>query len=309
MITRDDIRAAHARIQPHVRLTPTVQLEAGALGLDHAVTLKLEHLQATGSFKLRGAFNNLLSREIPEAGVVAISGGNHGAAVAHAATTLGIKSVVYVPEAIAVEVKLQRMRDFGAEVITVPGDTNAAFEAYSAHAKRTGAAEVHPYDGPWTLAGQGTVAKEISEQAGIDTLLVSVGGGGLIGGVLSWMQNDVKVVSVETTETACMAKSRDAGELVQIKPGGISASGLGANMIGDMGWEAAQTWLGGSVVVSDADTIEAGKRLWSGARIVVEPGAATALAALTSGAYRPEADERVGVLMCGGNAEPNWFEV
>ena len=309
MITRDDIRAAHDRVRSHIRLTPSVTLEAGALGLDHAVTLKLEHLQATGSFKLRGAFNNLLSRDIPEAGVVAISGGNHGAAVAHAATTLGIKSVVYVPEAIAVEVKLKRMRDFGAEVITVPGDTNAAFAAYADHAKRTGAAEVHPYDGPWTLAGQGTVAKEISEQAEIDTLLVSVGGGGLIGGVLSWMRGDVKVVSVETTETACMAKSREAGELVQIKPGGISASGLGANMIGDMGWEAAQNWLGGSVVVSDGATIEAGKRLWSGARLVVEPGAATALAALTSGAYRPEKDERIGVLMCGGNAEPNWFEV
>jgi threonine dehydratase len=307
LITRDDIRAAHKRIAPYVRRTPTLSLEQGALGLGYRVSLKLEHTQATGSFKLRGAFNNLLSNPLPKAGVVAISGGNHGAAVAHAATTLGVPSTVYVPGAIAVEVKMQRMRDFGAEVVAVPGHVEDAFEAYTAHAKKTGALEVHPYDSDLTLTGQGTVAAEIQDQMEIDTLLVSVGGGGLIGGVLSWMRDDVRVVSVETTQTDCLAKSRAAGKLVSIVPGGISASGLGANQIGTLGWEAAQRWLADSIVVTDEDTIEAQRRLWAAARLVVEPGAATALAALTSGAYAPEKDERVGVLLCGGNAAPDWF--
>ena len=307
MTSRDDIRAARDRIAPHIRLTPILTLEAGALELDHKITLKLEHLQATGSFKLRGAFNNLLAADPPEAGVVAISGGNHGAAVAYAASRLGLRSTVYVPGPIAVEVKLERMRGFGAKVVVVPGHIDAAFQAYRDHAAQTGALEVHPYDSDATLAGQGTVAAEIAEQAEIDTLLVSVGGGGLIGGVLSWFQNDVKVVSVETQQTSCLAQSMAAGQLVTITPGGISASGLGASTIGSRGWQAAQSWLGDHVVVSDKDTIDAQRRLWGAARLVAEPGAATALAALTSGAYRPAKDERVGVLICGGNASPDWF--
>lgn len=307
MITRDDIRAAHERIAPYIRRTPAHALEAGALGLPFPVSLKLEHTQITGSFKLRGAFNNLLSRDIPDAGVVAISGGNHGAAVAYAATRLGTTSTVYVPSNIAVEVKMARMRGFGAEVIAVPGDVDATIKVYAEHAERTGAMEVHPYDSDLTLAGQGTVAREIRDQMDIDTLLVSVGGGGLIGGVLGWMQDDVKVLAVETEQTACLAKSRAAGELVTIAPGGISASGLGASQIGALGWQATQNWLSDALVVSDADTIEAQRRLWGASRLVVEPGAATALAALTSGAYVPQNDERVGVLLCGGNADPDWF--
>lgn len=307
MITRDDIRAAKARIEPHIRRTPVLMVEGDALSLGNPVLLKLEHTQASGSFKLRGAVNNLMSRDIPDVGVVAISGGNHGAAVALAATKLNIPSVVYVPELLAVEVKMRRMRDLGAEVIAVPGDVDDAIRAYTAHAERSGAVPIHPYDSPETLAGQGTVAVELAEQADADTVLVSVGGGGLIGGLLSWFRGDTKVVAVETEQTACLAKSLAAGERVHITPGGISASGLGASQIGKLGWHAAQTWLGDSVVVSDADTFDAGRRLWDAARLAVEPGAATALAALTSGAYTPDPGERVCVMLCGGNAEPGWF--
>ena len=307
MIGRSDIEAARMRIAGYVRRTPVHYLEASALSLKVPVTLKLELLQATGSFKLRGAFNNLLSADLTEAGVVAISGGNHGSAVAYAATSLGVASTVYVPQSYTTEVKLERMRSFGANVVAVPGTIEEAFKAYTDHAAQTDALEVHPYDSDLTLAGQGTVGVELSEQVEIDTLLVSVGGGGLIGGIMSWFQKDLNVVSVETEETSCLAQSLKIGDLVSIIPGGISASGLGASVIGDRGWQAARQWLGGQVVVSDAATTEAQKRLWEATRIVGEPGAATALAALTSGAYVPEKDERVGVLLCGGNAAPDWF--
>ena len=307
MIGRAEIEAAYGRISPHIRRTPVAERDVDALGLGFPVTLKLEHLQATGSFKLRGAFNNLLTQTLSEAGVVATSGGNHGAGVAYAATALGIPSTIYVPAAIAAEVKLRRMRGFGATVIAVPDPVGQAYIECQAHAARTGALEIHPFDSDATLAGQGTVALELSAQAHIDTLLVSVGGGGLIGGILSQYQDDVRVISVETELTASMAPSREKNEQVSILPSGISASALGASAIGDRGWAAAQMWLAGHVVVSDADTFEAQRRLWEASRIVVEPSAATALAALTSGAYLPEKDERVAVLLCGANAEPDWF--
>ncbi|MCG6902210.1 MAG: serine/threonine dehydratase [Rhodobacter sp.] len=309
MISRADIEAAHARIAPHIRRTPVQSLEGAALGLPYPVTLKLEHLQATGSFKLRGAFNNLLSADLtPETEVVAISGGNHGAAVALAASRLGVRSTVFVPGAIAVEVKLARIRAFGATVEVVEGSVDDAFTAFEARASDPGTVQAHPYDSELTLQGQGTVAREIAEQApGIDTLMVSVGGGGLIGGVLSWFQDRVKVVAVETTGTSGLAQSLAAGHSVTISPSGISASGLGAATIGALPMQAINRWLGGSVVVSDEDTKAAQRRLWDGARLIGEPGAATALAALTSGAYVPEKDERVGVLICGGNASPDWF--
>jgi threonine dehydratase len=307
MIGRADIEAAYERISPYIRRTPVVEMDALALGLDFPVTLKMEHLQATGSFKLRGAFNNLLTQALSDAGVVATSGGNHGAGVAYAATALGKPSTIYVPASIAAEVKLRRMRGFGADVVAVPDPVGQAYVECQAHAARTGALEIHPFDSDATLAGQGTVALELSAQAEIDTLLVSVGGGGLIGGILSHYQDDVRVISVETEQTASLAKSREQGEVVTILPGGISASGLGASAVGERGWAAAQKWLAGHVVVSDADTFEAQRRLWEAGRIVVEPSAATALAALTASAYVPERDERVAVLLCGGNAEPDWF--
>lgn len=308
MIGQADITAAGERIAPHIRRTPLVQVEAGMLLSNHEIALKVESLQASGSFKFRGATNTILSNDIPSAGVVAISGGNHGAAVALAATRAGVNSTVFVPEGIAVSVKMERMRNFGAEVVSVPGHVDEAIKAYEVHAQSTGALPIHPYDAFATLAGQGTVAREIEDQtAEIDTLFVSVGGGGLIGGILSWYQDRVKVIAVETEGTNCLARSLAAGEKKIIQPSGISASGLGANSVGEMPWKIAQKWLGDYVVVSDDDTKEAQKILWDSTRILGEPGAATALAALTSKAYVPAPDERVGVLICGGNADPDWF--
>ncbi len=308
MIARDAIRAAYDRIRPHIRRTPVLELEPGALGNEHPVTLKLEHTQITGSFKVRGAFNNLLDAALPKAGAVAISGGNHGAAVAYAAAKLGVKSTVFVPGMIANEVKMARMRGFGAEVIVAPGSVDQAFRAYDDFAMKTGALPVHPYTTPETLSGQGTVALELEEQAAdLDTLLVSVGGGGLIGGIAAWYGGRVKVVAVETEGTATLDKTLKGALPEDFAVSGISASGLGASSIGALPLQIIREHVAQNLVVSDDDVIAAQRRLWSAARIVCEPGGVTALAALTSGAYVPQDGERVAVLLCGGNADPGWF--
>jgi threonine dehydratase len=308
MITRADIEAAADRIAGHIRHTPVMDLESGALGLDFPIELKLEHLQVTGSFKVRGAFNNLLAADIPAAGVVAASGGNHGAAVAYAATKLGVKSVIYVPAAIAKEEKLARMRGFGAEVILAEGSVADVMTAYAAHAARSGALAVHPYDTAPTVIGQGTVAREIEAQMqGIDTVMIAVGGGGLIGGVAAWFGDRVNVVSVETEGTNTLALSMVQGPDIEVAATGISAGSLGGPALGHLPYQIVMERVKTSIVLTDEDVFEAQRRLWAGARLVVEPGAATALAALTSGAYVPAKGERVAVLLCGGNAEPNWF--
>ncbi|MBF9034525.1 pyridoxal-phosphate dependent enzyme [Rhodobacterales bacterium HKCCE2091] len=302
-----DIAAAAKRIAPHIRRTPILDLPAGALGFDHTVALKLEHLQLTGSFKIRGAFNNLLSREVPEAGVVAFSGGNHGAAVACAATALGHRSVIFVPKPLAKSEKIERMERFGAEVRVIDKSSAEVMVDYETHAADTGALAVHPYDGAWTLAGQGTVARELEREIdGLDTVLVATGGGGLIGGVAAWFGDRVNVVSVETRGTNTLARSLAEGPEIDVRATGIAASSLGGPAIGALAWPILRDRVRTALVLEDQAVIEAGQRLWEDARITVEPGGAVALAALTSGAYRPEPDERVAVLLCGGNATPGW---
>ncbi len=279
------------------------------MGVGHRLTLKLEHLQLTGSFKVRGAFNNLLGADLTEAGVVAISGGNHGAAVARAATQLGVKSTVFVPGMIANEVKIARMRGFGAEVVIAEGSVDQAFHACDDFANESGALPVHPYGTPATLAGQGTVGLELERQApDLDTLFVSVGGGGLIGGIAAWYAGRVKVIAVETTGTSSLDKTLKGTLPADFAVSGISASGLGASSIGDLPLEIIRAHVAENIVVTDEDVIEAQRRLWSAARLVCEPGGVTALAALTAGIYTPKKDERIGVLLCGGNAEPDWFD-
>jgi threonine dehydratase len=306
--TPDDIAAAAARIEGRLRRTPILDLEPGALGLAPPVTLKLEHTQVTGSFKVRGAFNTLLSRPVPEAGVVAASGGNHGAAVAYAATRLGHRSVIFVPKAIAKEEKLRRMRDFGAEVILTEGSVGDCMARYAAHAEATGALSVHPYDTHPTLAGQGTVAREIEAQMGrVDTILVATGGGGLIGGVAAWCRDRIKVVSVETEDTNTLERSLREGPDFDAAPKGVAASSLGGPRLGVVSYAAIRDHVDAAILVPDAAVYDAAERLWDGTRLLGEPGAAVALAALTSGAYTPESGERVCVLLCGGNAEPDWF--
>jgi threonine dehydratase len=306
--TPADIDAAAARIAGRVRHTPILAVEGAALGLPQPVTLKLEHTQVTGSFKVRGAFNTMLSADVPAAGVVAASGGNHGAAVAHAASALGHISKIFVPKLIAKEEKLARMRAFGAEVILTEGSVADCMAAYAAHAEETGALSVHPYDTFPTLAGQGTVAREIEAQmGGLDTILVSTGGGGLIGGVAAWFRDRARVVSVETHDTNTLERSLREGPEFSASPSGIAASSLGGPRLGVMSWEVIREFVDEAVLVDDAAVYDAARRLWDGTRLVGEPGAAVALAALTSGAYVPEPGERVCVLLCGGNAEPGWF--
>jgi threonine dehydratase len=306
--TPDDIAAAADRIGPHLRRTPILTLEPAALGLACPVTLKLEHTQVTGSFKVRGAFNNMLSREVPPAGVVAASGGNHGAAVAHAATELGHTSRIYVPRAIAKEEKLRRMRAFGGEVILTEGSVAECMAEYAAAAEATGALSVHPYDTPWTLAGQGTVAREIeAEMGGLDTILVATGGGGLIGGIASWFGDRVNVVSVETEGTDTLARSLREGPEIDVQASGVAAGSLGGPRLGVDAWAVISERVKTALVLSDAEVMRAGQILWEATRLVGEPGAAVALAALTSGAYVPAPDERVCVLICGGNADVDWF--
>lgn len=310
MIGRADIEAARDRIEGRVRRTPVVRLEPGVLGVEAGLDLKLEHLQRTGSFKARGAFNSLLSSPPGPAGVVAVSGGNHGAAVALAASELGHKSLVFVPKVISNEVKLARMRHYGAEVRVTEGTVDQCLRQYQAYADETGALAVHPYGSVGTLCGQGTVGAEFDEQvAGLDTLFVSVGGGGLIGGIAAWFGGRVKIVAVETEGTASLDLTLKGNLPADFAVSGISASGLGASTIGDLPIEIIRAHVAANLVVTDADVFEAQRRLWEAARILAEPGGVTALAALTSGAYQPQRGERIGVLICGGNAEPNWFEL
>ncbi len=231
--TPDDITAAAHLIKGHVRKTPILSVEAGALGLPSPVTLKLEHTQVTGSFKVRGAFNNMLSRPVPATGVVAASGGNHGAAVAYAATELGHASRIYVPKSIAKEEKLRRMRQFGGEVILTEGSVADCMAEYAAAAETTGALSVHPYDTEWTLAGQGTVARELEAQMdGLDTIMVATGGGGLIGGIAAWFGDRVNVVSIETEGTDTLSRSLKEGPEIDVSAYGVAAGSLGGPRLG-----------------------------------------------------------------------------
>ncbi|MDG4647671.1 threonine/serine dehydratase [Roseibacterium sp. SDUM158017] len=306
--TPHDIDAAAARIAGRVRVTPILEVEAEAFGLPCPVTFKLEHTQITGSFKVRGAFNNMLSREVPEAGVVAASGGNHGAAVAHAATSLGHRSRIFVPKSIAKEEKLRRMRQFGGEVILTEGTVADCMSQYAQAAEDSGALSVHPYDTEWTLAGQGTVAREFEEQmGGIDTILVATGGGGLIGGIAAWFGDRVNVVSVETEGTDTLARSLREGPDVAIEATGIAAGSLGGPRLGVQSWDVIRDRVKTALVLPDEAVYEAARKLWEATRLVGEPGAAVALAALTSRAYVPQKDERLAVLLCGGNADVDWF--
>lgn len=297
------ISQAADRTRPHVQRTPV--MDSLALGLDRPVALKLEQLQHTGSFKVRGAFNTLLSQPVPAGGVVAASGGNHGAAVAHAARALGHPAQIFVPE-IAGPSKIALIRATGAALTVVPGTYAEALEAAQAHEAATGAMQIHAYDAPATLDGQGTVLLEWEEQGlQADTVLIAVGGGGLIGGALAWLGGARKVVAVEPETANALQAALQAGAPVDVQVSGIAANALGARRIGQMCFDLAQAQQVTSVLVSDGAIAEAQARLWRAHRLLVEPAGATALAALTSRAYRPAPGERVAVLICGGNIAPD----
>jgi len=306
MLTPDraGIEAAERLIRPHIRHTPAVAVAAADFGLPpRTLSLKLECLQHTGSFKPRGAFANLLSREIPKAGVVAASGGNHGAAVAYAAQRLGIPATIFVPK-VAAAAKLARIRGYGA-TLTVTGEVYAdALAESEAFAAASGALPIHAYDQPETLAGQGTVAREWEADApGLDTVLVAVGGGGLIGGIAAWYEGRTRIVAVEPEAAPTLHDALAAGRPVDAPGGGIAADSLAPRRVGQVMFPLAQRFVAQSVLMPDAAIAAAQRALWEVLRIAAEPGGAAAFAALLAGRYRPAAGERVGVLVCGANTD------
>lgn len=309
-VTAERIAGTERSIRPLVRHTPTIEVDAAEFGLASGrLRLKLEQLQHSGSFKARGAFANLLLRDVPPAGVVAASGGNHGAAVAYAARQLGVPAVIFVPS-ITSPAKTERIRGYGARLV-VGGERYAdALEASEAHVAATGALAIHAYDQVETLLGQGTVGMELEADApDIDTLLVAVGGGGLIGGIAAWYGSRIKVVAVEPEGAPTLHAAFAAGRPVDAPAGGIAADSLAPRRIGELAFAIASAHVAPDVVlVSDEDIKRAQATLWSGLRVVAEPGGAAAFAALLSGRYRPAPGERVALLICGGNTTAVRFD-
>ena len=300
-IIRPTINAARRRIESHIRTTPTLKLNA-------TTTLKLELLQHTGSFKPRGAFNRVLSeRKIPEAGLVAASGGNHGAAVAYVARALGVPAEVYVPE-LTPEMKRSRIASYGAKVIVGGAAYDDAQAACNRRAEETGALLVHPFDHAAVVTGQGTVAAELDEQApDLDTVLVACGGGGLVAGVAAWYaaRRHVRVVAVEPRGMASLHAALEVGEPIEVSVSGLASDSLGARRIGAIALELCQRTGVRSLLIDEEAIVAAQRRLWQEFRLVAEPGGAAALAALWGGAYVPATDERVGVILCGSNCDPS----
>jgi len=301
-IDRAAIAANYPRIAPHVRRTPVMSAAGGDFGLSIPnLHLKLELLQHSGSFKPRGAFTNLLTRDVPKVGVVAASGGNHGAAVAYAAMVLKVPAKIYVPT-IAAPMKIARIRGYGADLV-VGGERYAdALAASEEWLAKSGAMAIHAYDQPETLIGQGSVGLELEEQvAGLDTLLVAVGGGGLIGGIAAWFGGKVKVVAVEPEAAPTLHMAMKAGKPVDAPAGGVAADSLAPKQIGGLMFPIAQKNVAQSVLVTDEAILAAQKTLWEKLRLVAEPGGAAAMAALTSGRYVPASGEKIAVLVCGSN--------
>ena len=307
-VDRAAIAGVEPLIRPHVRRTPVVAVDLADFGRPACpLVLKLEQLQHSGSFKARGAFANLLTRTVPSAGVVAASGGNHGAAVAYAAMRLGIPATIFVP-GVTSPAKVERIRGYGANLVTVGeryADALAASETFLAE---SGAMAVHAYDQRETLLGQGSTGLEFEAQVpDLDSLLVAVGGGGLIGGIAAWYAGAVKLVAVEPESAPTLNRALAAGRPVEAPAGGIAADSLAPRQVGALMFPLAQAHVAKSVLVEDEAIRAAQVALWDRLRVVVEPGAAAAFAALMSGRYVPAEGERVGVLLCGANTDAVHF--
>ena len=302
-LSRERIQATERIIRPHIRRTPILEVDGADFGLDSIkIVFKLELFQHSGSFKARGAFTNILTREVPAAGVVAASGGNHGAAVAYAAMKLRKPATIFVPS-VASPAKLDRIRSYGAELV-IAGDRYAeSLEASEEWTARSGALPIHAYEAIETLLGQGTLGMELEEQAPkLDSLLVAVGGGGLIGGVTAWYQDRVKMIAVEPTAAPTLDYALRAGQPVDAPAGGIAADSLAPRQVGQLMFPIAQQYVREVVLVSDDEIVAAQKSLWETIRVAAEPGGAAAFAALLSGRYKPKPGARVGVIVCGGNS-------
>ena len=301
MITRARIAETHGLVKSRIRETPLI-----AAGNDFM--LKLELLQHTGSFKARGAFANLLGADVPLAGVTAASGGNHGAAVAYAARALGHRATIFVPE-ISASAKVARIRSYGATVNQEGANYQAALSACEAFAHQTGALAVHAYNAEATLLGQGTLGLELEAQQEFDTVLVAVGGGGLIGGIAAWYGGRARIVGVEPETCNALHAALAAGKPVTVAPSGVAADSLGASRAGAMMFEIAKHHVDHVALVTDAHIRAAQRHLWEAFRLVSEPGGAAACAAVLSGRYAPKPGERVCAIVCGANTDPESFAI
>ncbi|MCA0025380.1 MULTISPECIES: threonine/serine dehydratase [unclassified Mesorhizobium] len=307
-ITRERIAMMEPRIRRYVRHTPVLRVDMADFDRPPlAVDLKLECLQHSGSFKARGAFTNLLERQVPGAGVVAASGGNHGAAVAYAAMRLGHRATIFVPE-VSPPAKLERIRSYGAELVVGGARYAEALAASERFAEQTGALQIHAFNQEETLIGQGTLGLEIeNDLPQIDTLLVAVGGGGLIGGIAAWFAGRIRIVAVEPEGAPTLYRALEAGHPVDAPAEGIAADSLAPKRVGEMMFPIAEAFVERSILVSDDDIVAAQKALWDRVRIISEPGGAAAFGAILSGRYAPAPGERLAVLVCGANANPAKF--
>jgi threonine dehydratase len=308
VISRDDIRRCYDTIRPYIRRTPIIQvslgeLDASAVALP-AGTLKLEQLQCAGVFKARGAFTNLLLREVPPAGVVAASGGNHGVAVAYAAHRLGVPAKIFVPT-VSAPTKIERIRQLGADLV-VTGERYAdALVAAQDFQRSSGAMSVHAYDQRETILGQATVGLELAEQAdGLDTVLVPVGGGGLLAGVASWFAGDVRVIGVEPEGAPTLTYARAAGQPADAPAGSVAADALAPRRIGELVFPVTQSYVEDVLLVDDDSILAAQRALWQAFRVAAEPAASVGIAALLAGAYKPAPGEHVAVVISGANMSP-----
>jgi len=304
MTDRTSVHAAASRIAPYVRHTPLIELDGEAFGLTNAVTLKLELLQHTGSFKPRGAFNRMLTEDLPQFGVIAASGGNHGAAVAFAARALGVPAEIFVP-ANTPDTKVSRIKSYGAKIVLGGATYAEALAASRERQAETNALEVHAYDHEAVLAGQGTVGREFEADApDLTHILVATGGGGLIGGIAAWYAGAAQIVSVEPEGCPGLHNALLAGQPVDAPVGGLAADALGARRVGSLMFEVARRHVASAVLVEDSAILAAQRFLWDRLRLIAEPGGATALAALLSGRFVPPEGALVGVLVCGSNTDP-----
>jgi len=322
VISRDDIRGTYETIRPYIRRTPVIQVDlseldaasgasgvSGVSGVSGAAppvtTLKLEQLQCAGSFKARGAFANLLLRDVPAAGVVAASGGNHGVAVAYAAHRRGVPAKIFVPT-VSAPAKVERIRALGADLV-VSGERYAdALAAAQAWVASSGAMNVHAFDQRETLLGQGTLALELAGQAGdLDTVLVPVGGGGLIAGIASYFAGTVRVIGVEPDGAPTLSYARAQGAPADAPAGSIAADALAPRRVGDLVFPITQSYVEDVVLVDDTSILAAQQALWRALRIAAEPAASVGIAALLAGAYKPAPGERVAVVISGANMTPS----
>jgi len=300
-ISRQSIHAAAARIAPYVRRTPVLEVDPSPFDVKCRLLFKLEYLQVTGTFKARGAFNLLLQQHTEP--VVAASGGNFAFAIGHAAAQLGRRAHLFVPST-SPPAKVDRVRDTGAEVTVVDGYYHDCLDASRRHVSAHGGLFAHAYDQEEVVIGAGTCGLEILEQAPPDAVLVPVGGGGLIAGIAAALADDVRVIGVETELTPTLSEARRVGGPTDIEVGGVAVSSLGSQRLGDIAWEMSKRFVDDSILVTDEAVVEAQRRLWQSARIVVEPGAAVGTAALLSGSYRPQVDETVVVVLSGATVDP-----